>query len=62
MTFSCKNYDYNEDQCMKLKVACIPGRPGCVLEGKVVLSEDLRARIDELATTSPGRKNRSGSR
>lgn len=48
MSFSCKNYDYNDDQCLKLKQDCIPGRPGCVLEGKVALSEALIERIKEL--------------
>jgi hypothetical protein len=48
MTFSCKNYVYETDQCQKLKSACIPGRPGCVLEGKFKLSEELENRIREL--------------
>lgn len=45
MTFACTNYDYNTDKCQKLKTDCIPGRPGCVLEGKVKLSEELQRRI-----------------
>lgn len=53
MSFSCKNYDYNEDQCLMLKKDCIPGRPGCVLEGRVALSEALAARIRGLAETDP---------
>lgn len=48
MTFSCKNYEYDTDTCAKLKSACIPGRRGCVLEGKVKLSEELQNRINEL--------------
>ncbi len=48
MSFSCKNYDYNDDKCLMLKQDCIPGRPGCVLEGRVALSEALMARIKEL--------------
>jgi len=47
MTFSCKNYDYNEDKCLKLNVECVPGRRGCVLEGKVRVSEDLEKRIKD---------------
>ncbi|MFZ5774846.1 MAG: hypothetical protein ACOY3Z_05125 [Thermodesulfobacteriota bacterium] len=62
MTFSCKNYDYNDDKCLKLKVPCIPGRPGCVLEGKVKLSEDLQARIDQLADSPPRRRTRDEKR
>ncbi|MDG4476530.1 hypothetical protein [Thiovibrio frasassiensis] len=60
MSFSCKNYDYNDDQCLMLKQDCIPGRPGCVLEGRVALSEALIERIKELepkkASTKPGKK------
>ena len=48
MTFSCKNYLYDTDTCAKLKAACIPGRRGCVLEGKVKLSEELQNRLNEL--------------
>ena len=52
MSFSCKNYDYNDDRCLKLKQECIPGRPGCVLEGRVNLSEALTDRIKELEQKS----------
>jgi hypothetical protein len=48
MSFSCKNYDYNDDKCLMLKQDCIPGRPGCVLEGRIALSEALVERIKEL--------------
>jgi hypothetical protein len=48
MSFSCKNYHYGDDTCAKLKSDCIPGRPGCVLEGKVKLSEELERRIQGL--------------
>jgi len=58
MTFSCKNYDYNEDQCLKLKVDCVPGRPGCVLEGKVRVSEDLGNRLKEIEEKAALKKRR----
>ena len=49
MTFSCPNFDFNsENLCMKLNSECIPGRPGCVLFGKVKLSETVKARLAEL--------------
>ncbi|HIJ90072.1 MAG: hypothetical protein OEV89_04830 [Desulfobulbaceae bacterium] len=48
MSFSCKNYDYNDDKCLMLKQECIPGRPGCVLEGRIALSEALTERIKAL--------------
>ncbi|MDD5759400.1 MAG: hypothetical protein PHI06_09990 [Desulfobulbaceae bacterium] len=48
MTFHCKNFDINADRCNKLKGECIPGRRGCVLEGKVKLSEELQKKVDAL--------------
>ena len=48
MTFACKNYDLATDGCQRLKAACIPGRRGCVLEGRVKVSEELAARIKAL--------------
>jgi hypothetical protein len=48
MTFSCGNHDFDTDWCNKLKVKCIMGRPGCVLEGKVKVSEEILARLQEL--------------
>ena len=52
MTFYCKNFDINADRCTKLKGECIPGRRGCVLEGKVKLSEELQKKIAALGETS----------
>jgi len=59
MTFSCPNFDFNSDNlCMKLNSECIPGRPGCLLFGKVKLSEPVKARLAELAEeTKLARKN-----
>ncbi|MBC8208634.1 MAG: hypothetical protein H8E79_05655 [Desulfobulbaceae bacterium] len=48
MTFHCKNYDISNDSCKRLHGECIPGRRGCVLEGRVALSEELEQRIAEL--------------
>lgn len=48
MTFHCRNYDLNQDRCRKLNDACIPGRRGCVLEGRVKLSEELEERVAAL--------------
>lgn len=33
---------------MKLNTDCLPGRPGCVLEGKVRFSEDIEKKLKEL--------------
>ena len=62
MTFSCQNYDYNTDQCQKLKSDCIPGRPGCVLEGRVALSEELESRIRQLEQEATKRRTAKKSR
>lgn len=48
MTFYCKNLEINTDQCQKLHGDCIMGRPGCVLEGRVALSEELEKKIEKL--------------
>lgn len=48
MTFHCKNYDINADKCKKLKGDCLPGRKGCVLEGRVAISEELEQKIKDL--------------
>ena len=58
MTFHCKNYDINNDACRRLKGECIPGRRGCVLEGRVALSEELEERIRALDT---GKKDDKGT-
>jgi hypothetical protein len=47
MTFHCKNYDLGKDKCRKLKSDCVPGRKGCVLEGRVTVSEELEKNIEK---------------
>jgi hypothetical protein len=56
MTFSCKNFDLNAENCMKLNTDCIPGRPGCVLEGKVTFSEDIEKKLKDLESERYERK------
>jgi hypothetical protein len=58
MSFSCKNYQYADDSCAKVKSDCIPGRPGCVLEGKVKLSEELEKRLQGLAEERQERRRK----
>ena len=48
MTFHCKNYDIENDKCKKLKGECIPARKGCVLEGRMVVSEELADKIKKI--------------
>lgn len=62
MTFACTNYDYNTDKCQKLKTECIPGRPGCVLEGKVKLSEELQKRITGVTEATAKRRKVAASK
>ena len=58
MTFSCKNFDFNSDNCMKLKSECIPGRPGCVLEGRVTFSEEIERKLKKLEEKTALEKKR----
>jgi hypothetical protein len=48
MTFRCKNYDIENDKCKKLKGDCVPARKGCVLEGRMVVSEELADKIKKI--------------
>ena len=61
MTFSCKNFDFNAENCIKLNTDCIPGRPGCVLEGKVKFSEDIEKKLKDLESER-GERKKSRSR
>jgi len=56
MTFSCKNFDFNTEDCLKLKTDCIMGRPGCVLEGKVTFSEEIEKKLNDLGNKTKERK------
>lgn len=55
MTFHCKHYDINADRCKRLKGECIPGRRGCVLEGRMALSEELEKKIAALDNKEEGK-------
>ena len=58
MTFSCKNFDFNTNDCLKLKTDCIIGRPGCVLEGKVAFSEEIEKKLKDLENKSKEKRKR----
>jgi len=62
MTFYCKNFDCNLSICNKLRSECIPGRPGCVLEGKVKFSETIEERLQGLAEKKPSPRRDSQGR
>ena len=56
MTFSCKSFDFNTEDCLKLKTNCIMGRPGCLLEGKVAFSEEIQKQLKTLEEKSQEKK------
>jgi hypothetical protein len=60
MTFSCKHFDFNTEDCLKLKTNCIMGRPGCLLEGKVAFSEEIMNKLKSLEEKS--QKNKKSRR
>ena len=62
MTFSCKNFDFNTEDCLKLKTDCIMGRPGCLLEGKVTFSEEIEKKLKDLEEATKERKQRRHKR
>ena len=58
MTFYCKNFDLNTEDCLKLKSDCIMGRPGCLLEGRVALSEEIEKKLKDLGNKAKEKKKR----
>ena len=58
MTFSCKYFDFNTENCLKLKTDCIMGRPGCVLEGRMVFSEEIEKKLNDLKNKSKKSRRR----
>lgn len=45
MSFSCPHFETREDQCLRLKTDCVPGRPGCVIGGDAVFAVPVEVRI-----------------
>ncbi len=45
MSFSCPHFCPDEDQCLRLKTDCVPGRKGCVLEGRAVFAVPAEERV-----------------
>ncbi|MCI5221492.1 MAG: hypothetical protein D3924_02115 [Candidatus Electrothrix sp. AR4] len=48
MTFHCKNYDIKQNKCKRLSGECVPARKGCVLEGRMLVSEELEEKIRKI--------------
>jgi hypothetical protein len=49
MSFSCPHFCPDADHCLRLKTDCVPGRRGCVLEGKTVFAVPVEERLRERA-------------
>ena len=51
VSFSCPHFRPEDEHCLRLKTDCVPGRRGCVLEGKstfaVPAEERVRAKEEE---------------
>ncbi|HMP74104.1 MAG TPA: hypothetical protein PKE55_12650 [Kiritimatiellia bacterium] len=45
MSFFCPHFDEPSEGCAKLKTECVPGRPGCVLRGKVAFAVPVEQRL-----------------
>lgn len=53
MSFFCPHFDQPADACRKLKLECVPGRPGCVLHGKVAFATPAEDRVKKRAPRQP---------
>ena len=63
MTFHCKNYDIEKGQCKRLSGECVPARKGCVLEGRIAVSEELAEKIQRInAETLQGKPKKEKDR
>ena len=49
MSFSCPHFCPEKDSCLRLKTDCVPGRRGCVLEGRAVFAVPVEERLRERA-------------
>lgn len=52
MSFFCPHFEAATDLCAKVRCECIPGRPGCVLRGKVTFAVPAAERV--ASRTRPG--------
>ena len=56
MSFSCAHIDLDTEFCRRLQCACVPGRRGCVLRGKVTFAIPAEKRIAMLEREARGQK------
>jgi hypothetical protein len=48
MSFHCRNYDLTNGRCNRLNGECVPGRKGCVLEGRIAVTDELAEKIRQI--------------
>ncbi len=53
MSFFCPHFEMQDERCTKLGAPCVPGRPGCVLCGKVTFMEPARERVKRTRKSAP---------
>ena len=46
-SFSCPHFDMTRDHCTRVREACVPGRPGCVLCRNSVFAISAEERCRE---------------
>ena len=47
MSFSCPHFRPDDDHCLRLETDCVPGRRGCVLQGRAVFAVPAEERVRE---------------
>jgi hypothetical protein len=62
MSFSCPHFCPDDDWCLRLKTDCVPGRRGCVLEGKAVFAVPAEQRVREREEEKRRQKLEAASR
>lgn len=60
MSFHCRNYDIAADRCKRLSGECVPARKGCVLEGRMVVSDELAEKIRRINEETARRGEKKG--
>jgi hypothetical protein len=66
MSFSCPHYDINRDYCVRTRAACVPGRPGCVLQHNSTFAVPPALRIapepsSPMQAPAPAKVSRRGT-
>ncbi|MCX6943450.1 MAG: hypothetical protein NT173_01570 [Opitutales bacterium] len=47
MSFSCPHFRPDDDHCLRLETDCVPGRRGCVLQGRAEFAVPAEERVRE---------------